>query len=620
VDIVLGVSMTPTTVRMVLVEGEKADGVTVDHDVFDIPADNPSATSPQQVVAAILGTRESAAEGGHRLVGTGVAWRDHAEAAALRDALAAHKIDDVMLVSELHAAGALAQAVGAAVGYERTALMFLERNTATLSVVDTADGSIVKVQSHDLHATDAVAELAAMVAGLETLESPPQGVFVVGSGVAIGAIKLQLESATSLPVSAPEEPEVALARGAALASAGAPRFEASTVGLAYSQDGMEATTAGAALAGAAAADVTQVAGIGYTGAPAALAYSQADPESQAFPAYLDDDRPEPAPQQQGRKPFLLVGSALTSVFVLGVTALVISLAVSIRPTVDQRPSPAESLIVPTQVPEALPPAPEAAVAPPPAPETIQAPVPVVQQAPQPQAPPRTVYVEAPQAPAPAPAAPAPAPAAPAPAPAAPPVVAPVVPPPVVLPPPVIQLPPPVIQLPNIFRPPWQPPRNNWPDWDPPRNQPDDDDSPRPTQTQTPRPTQTQTPRPTQTQTPRPTQTQTPRPTQTQQPERPDPPAVTVPQVPTVAPEAPSRPTVPPVPQVPSIQLPQLPQWPGSGGSGSGSGGSNSGRGSGDSGGGSGESGRGSGSGSGESGGGSGGGSGGDGILPLWPFE
>ena len=36
VDIVLGVSMTPTTVRMVLVEGEKADGVIVDHDAFDI--------------------------------------------------------------------------------------------------------------------------------------------------------------------------------------------------------------------------------------------------------------------------------------------------------------------------------------------------------------------------------------------------------------------------------------------------------------------------------------------------------------------------------------------------------------------------------------------------------
>ena len=43
-DIVLGVSMTPTTVRMVLVEGEKADGVIVDHDAFDITANDGSAT------------------------------------------------------------------------------------------------------------------------------------------------------------------------------------------------------------------------------------------------------------------------------------------------------------------------------------------------------------------------------------------------------------------------------------------------------------------------------------------------------------------------------------------------------------------------------------------------
>ena len=44
-DIVLGVSMTPTTVRMVLVEGDKADGSIVDHDAFDITADDGSATS-----------------------------------------------------------------------------------------------------------------------------------------------------------------------------------------------------------------------------------------------------------------------------------------------------------------------------------------------------------------------------------------------------------------------------------------------------------------------------------------------------------------------------------------------------------------------------------------------
>ena len=145
-DIVLGVSLTPTTVRMVLVEGEKGDGATVDHDVFEVAAPEGSATPTvaDQVVEAVLGTQESAEAGGHHLRSIGVTWTDHTEAAALRDALAARGLTDVMLVSELHAAGALAQAAGRAVGYSSTALLFLNRDTATLSVVRGDDGSVVR--------------------------------------------------------------------------------------------------------------------------------------------------------------------------------------------------------------------------------------------------------------------------------------------------------------------------------------------------------------------------------------------------------------------------------------------------------------------------------------------
>ncbi len=68
-DIVLGVSMTPTTVRMVLVEGARADGLTVDHDVFDVTAteDVANSSAPDQVISAILGTQQSAQAGAHRL-------------------------------------------------------------------------------------------------------------------------------------------------------------------------------------------------------------------------------------------------------------------------------------------------------------------------------------------------------------------------------------------------------------------------------------------------------------------------------------------------------------------------------------------------------------------------
>src|SRR5690349_12576146 len=128
--------MTPRTVRMVLVEGEKADGSIVDHDAFDVTAADGAATSAgasEHVVEAILGTKESAAAGGHHLKSIGVTWSDHAEASTLRDTLTARGIDDVMLVSDGHAAGALAQAVGRAVGYDTTGLLFIDRDTATLN-------------------------------------------------------------------------------------------------------------------------------------------------------------------------------------------------------------------------------------------------------------------------------------------------------------------------------------------------------------------------------------------------------------------------------------------------------------------------------------------------------
>src|SRR4051812_32743305 len=457
--------MTPTTVRMVLVEGEKADGSIVDHDVFDVTAADGTATSSnaaEQVVEAVLGTKESAAEGGHHLKSIGVTWSDHAEASILRDTLSARGIEGVMLVSDGHAAGALAQAVGRAVGYSTTALLFIDRDTATLSVVQTADGSVVKVLSRSLHSDDAMAVLTEMAAAVDAQDSPPQGMFVVGSGVDVTSVKAHLENLVSLPVSAPDEPEIALARGAALASANAPALEATTAGLAYSLD-PDGTTAGNAYAGLAAAE-TQLAPVG------------ADARLDDYAAQTDM---EPIAAEEGRKPFLLVGSALTSIFVVGVVALVISLAVSIRPTVDQRPSPGPNAIVPSTVAPAPAPVQQEAqpVAPPPPPETIKPPVPVaVQEAPAPRQAPRQVFVEqapAPQAPPPAPAAPPPAPEAPPPAPipAAPPPVpyipAPVYNPPVYNP----YLPPPVYYpRPKPWTPPWQPPQQDPPD-DPPQHNP-----------------------------------------------------------------------------------------------------------------------------------------------------
>jgi uncharacterized membrane protein YgcG len=396
---------------MVLVEGENADGVTVDEEGFDVnAAEAPTVRAADQVVSAILGTQEGAAESGYQLRSTGVTWTDPDEAAALRDALAARKVENVMLVSSFLAAAALAQVVGNSVGYAQTGLLFVEPDTATLAVVNTADGSITDVRRQPLPpGRDSIAELSALASGAATLETRPDGLFVVGSGVDIAPIKAQLEAATGLTVNAPEEPETALARGAALASANAPLFSSSTAALAYAQD----PGTGAINPLAVAPGYFDVAVDGASGEQA-LAYSAVpDEDADAYTAVADGQELPTGtytgaiaiPRDGGRRPLFLVASAVAAIFVVGAAALVVALAVSMRPTSAVRPNPGHNAVAPAK------PAP-AAPAPAPAP-AAHAPAPAA-PAPAPAAP-----APAPEAPAPAPAAPAPAPEAPAPAPAAP---------------------------------------------------------------------------------------------------------------------------------------------------------------------------------------------------------
>jgi len=232
-DIVLGVSMAPASIQMVLLEGENADGATVEEDEFHVSAadDSATASASDHVIAAILGTREGAADAGLELSAIGVTWTDQLEAVALRDSLAAHRLENVMLVSAFLAATALAQNVSGAMGYERIAVLFVEPETATLAVVETSDGSIVDLYREPIYAEsydEATAQLTGMIAGLEELGSAPGGLFVVGADVDIASIKPALQSATSLYVSAPEEPETALARGVLVVSRSGRSWETTT--------------------------------------------------------------------------------------------------------------------------------------------------------------------------------------------------------------------------------------------------------------------------------------------------------------------------------------------------------------------------------------------------------
>lgn len=433
--------MAPASLQMVLLQGENADGATVDENEIAMTAadDSPTVSASDRVIATILRTREDAASAGLELNSIGVACTDKLEAAAIRDALAAHRLENVMLVSAFVAAAALTQYLGGAMGYERTAVLLVEPETATLAIVETSDGSVTEVHTAQLDRASgqiATSELAEMVAGLEELPTRPDGLFVVGGGADIASIKPQLEEATSLSVSAPEEPETALARGAALASANAPTFASSTAALAYAQD-----------LGTGAVDVSTL--------PEYL--SNADPElgqdDIAYSAVADDEANAPtvvidAPgrSEPRRRPGLLVGSAVAVASLSAAVALEVALTVGLHTTVGLLPAPVHDFIAPIE--QALAPVPGQVAA-----TKIAAPKPLSQ----------------PTA-APAPAAPVPpAPAAPVPVPAAPAPAAPVVPVPVVIPP-IVQVPLPPVQLPE---PPASPPVVELPPhrWTPPAEPP-----------------------------------------------------------------------------------------------------------------------------------------------------
>ncbi|WP_244184978.1 DUF7159 family protein [Mycobacterium scrofulaceum] len=349
----LGVSMAPASIQMVVLEGEYADGATVEEDVFDVATADEAATASasDQVLAAILGTQEGAADAGLEVSSIGVTWTDQLEAAALHDALTAHRIENVMLVSAFLAATALAQNVGAAMGYERTAVMFVEPDTATLAVVETFDGSIPDVYKQPLYAESydsAAAQLGGMIAGLERLEAAPDGVLVVGSGVDIVPLKPALQTATTLAVSVPEEPQTALARGAALASANAPLFASSTAALAYAQD-----------PGTGAVDQHSLpeylyAPFGPEPGDDELAYSAVPDEDADSPTVVIEKLFMQEESQERRRPALLIGSGLAVASISAVLALEIALAIGIRTTgtVALQPTPGQHLIVPTQEPPA----------------------------------------------------------------------------------------------------------------------------------------------------------------------------------------------------------------------------------------------------------------------------
>jgi hypothetical protein len=203
-DLVLGLSMTSTAVRWVLVEGTTGEGATIHRDGIDFD-------TLDDIVGAV---------GDNRLHAVGVTWINEAEAEAslVLDALAARGLDNVITVSELEAADVLAAGIADRGSYDDVAVCLVEPDAAVIAIV-TPSGVTVDRIARPLDEADAVELPSSVIAMLELDEWQPEAVFVVGSADDLDLVMSTLAGLTEAPVFSAAEADLALARGAALASA-----------------------------------------------------------------------------------------------------------------------------------------------------------------------------------------------------------------------------------------------------------------------------------------------------------------------------------------------------------------------------------------------------------------
>jgi len=216
-DTVLGLSMTPTTVGLVLVEGDCADGATKNHDAFEVRRGGFSPVTTSEFVAEAL-SRTQAIAGGRRLQSIGVTWSDDAavEASLLLDSLADSGFDNIIPIRLPEATEALARAIGEVIGSEVTAVCIVEPDAVVALSVDTHENSVQTAVSYDLETDQDLIGWLADVVNRDGWQ--PDGLVLLGSGDELDIIARQLEQLLAIPVFAPAEAELALARGAALAS------------------------------------------------------------------------------------------------------------------------------------------------------------------------------------------------------------------------------------------------------------------------------------------------------------------------------------------------------------------------------------------------------------------
>jgi hypothetical protein len=213
-DLVLGVSITSAAVRWVLVDGTTGEGAPIDRGALDTGV---TTLDADRMLETLLDDEKLAESTIHAV---GVTWASDAEAAAsvVLDALEARELENVVSVSEVEAAEALATGIAEIAGYDDVAVCIFEPEGALVATVN-ADGVTVERNDRALDSAEAI-ELTSTTVALDLNDRTLDAVFVVGSAD-LDPIVSTLEAVAAAPIISAAEADMAMARGAAVASAAA---------------------------------------------------------------------------------------------------------------------------------------------------------------------------------------------------------------------------------------------------------------------------------------------------------------------------------------------------------------------------------------------------------------
>jgi hypothetical protein len=162
-----------------------------------------------------------AATRGIRLHSIGVTWSEDADdqASLLMRSLSESGFENVVPIRLPEATEALARGMADVIGYQTTAVCVIEPETVITLIVHAGGSAKGSVQTAFNHAIDTEQSLISWLSSVFTkADWQPEALVVVGSAGGFEEILPQLEDALSVPVFFPAEAELALARGAALAS------------------------------------------------------------------------------------------------------------------------------------------------------------------------------------------------------------------------------------------------------------------------------------------------------------------------------------------------------------------------------------------------------------------